>query len=62
MLNAFRKVRVRCCVCNTPTDERYKRGTKYYCADDYSRLDDKIADRKTRIADKRFKKLMTNAQ
>ncbi len=61
MLNVFTKVLARCCVCDTPTDERYKIGDKYYCADDYNRYEDKLTDAETKENDRKIRKLMTNA-
>lgn len=35
--NKIFKIHAVCCVCDEPVDGRYKRGSNYYCAEDYQK-------------------------
>lgn len=49
---------VRCDVCDTPTDERYKIGDRYYCHPDYVLEKEKTVNKLKQKEIDRFKKFV----
>lgn len=60
MKRVFEKIKAVCRICGEPTDERYKIGDKFYCADHFQKesIEEKRGNRENEIALKKHKKFV----
>ena len=58
MLKVFDKASAKCTICGTPVNEKYRRGNRYYCADDYQKSYEKIDTKQKQIERRKAKELL----